>query len=76
MSNFSPERRARFVMFLGLAMLAGLLIFKDTSLLRFDYDTPGAWFVEDGWMHGLAAALILLGAWKWLNAREDGRGRE
>ena len=30
MGKFSPERRARFVMFLGLAMLAGLFIFKDS----------------------------------------------
>ncbi|HEV2816801.1 MAG TPA: hypothetical protein VGW40_06225 [Allosphingosinicella sp.] len=73
MGKFSPERRARFVMFLGLAMLAGLFIFKDSALLRFDYDTPGAWLVEDGWIHALAAALILLGAWKWTNAREDAR---
>ena len=73
MGKWSIERRARFVMFLGLAMLAALLIFKDSELLRFDYDTPGGWLVEDGWVHALAMALILLGAWKWLNANEDKR---
>ena len=71
MGNFSPERRARFVMFLGLAMLASLFILDEQIERWLDYQTD--WIVEDGWMHALASALILLGAWKWMNAREDSR---
>ncbi|HEX8224171.1 MAG TPA: hypothetical protein VF605_10175 [Allosphingosinicella sp.] len=71
MANYSVERRARFVMFLGLAILAGLFIFDDAISAALDYET--GWVVEDGWMHALASALVLLGAWKWLNAREDTR---
>ena len=71
MGNYSIERRARFVMFLGLAMMAGLFIFGE----EIDYSLDGNvdWILSDGWLHGLAAALILMGAWKWLNAREDKR---
>lgn len=71
MGNYSMERRARFVMFLGLAMLAVLFIFGKEIEQSLDYQSD--WILEDGWMHGLASALILLGAWKWLNANEDAR---
>lgn len=71
MGKFWPERRARFVMFLGLALLALLFIFDD----RFDrwLGYGALWIYEDGWMHALGAALALLGAWKWLNAQEEAR---
>jgi hypothetical protein len=72
MGKFSPERRARFVMFLGLGMLAILFIFGNELADNLDYETK--WILEQGWMHALAAALTLLGAWKWLNVREDSQG--
>jgi hypothetical protein len=72
MGNYSIERRARFVMFLGVALLLAFIFFNELIEERLGYD--GRWIIEDGWLHALAAALILLGAWKWLNAREDARG--
>lgn len=69
LGSYSPERRARFVMFLGLTMLAILFIFGNEIGRSLDYKAD--WVLEDGWMHALASALVLLGAWKWLNAHED-----
>jgi uncharacterized membrane protein len=74
LGSYSSERRARFVMFLGLGMLAILFIFGNEIGRSLDYKTD--WVLEDGWMHALASALVLLGAWKWLNAREDREQRE
>lgn len=61
-------------MFLGLAMLAILFIFGNEISRSLDYEAD--WVLEDGWMHALASALVLLGAWKWLNAHEDRAPRE
>ena len=74
MGSFSQERCARFVMFLGLVMLAVMFLFGE----EIDRSLRGsnAWIVEDGWMHALGDALTLLGAWKWLNVREDARNKE
>ena len=71
MGKWSIERRARFVMFVGLAMLAALLNFGDYIKEGMGYDM--LWVFEDGWLHALASALILLGAWTWMNALEDRR---
>ncbi|WP_333606058.1 hypothetical protein [Novosphingobium sp.] len=74
MGNFSMERRARFVMFLGVALLGIFIFFHEMIEDSLGYD--GRWVIENGWLHALAAALILFGAWKWLNAREDSEKRE
>lgn len=67
MNHFSMERRARFVMFLGLALLGTFIFFHEMIENSLGYE--GRWII--GWLHALAGALILFGAWKWLNARED-----
>ena len=57
-------------MFTGLVLMVVFILLGEFigNVLR-DAD----WIYEDGWLHALAAALILMGAWKWLNAREDCR---
>lgn len=74
MESYSDERRARFVMFLGIGMLAIFIFLGEVIEDSLGYRSR--WLIEDGWLHGLAALLILLGAWKWLNAREDLRNKE
>jgi hypothetical protein len=71
MGGYSQERRARFVMFLGLGMLGFWFILGEE--VGDNLDSGTRWIVEDGWMHGLASLLTLLGAWKWLNVLEDSR---
>lgn len=73
MSKFSQERRSRWVMFLGLGILAALQILGNQIGEALDYQR---WLQEDGWMHAFAAILVLIGAWKWCNAREDARNED
>lgn len=67
MSDWASEKRARFVFFVGLGLLALITIDPQDFFGRLDYDIR--WIYDDGWMHLLATALILMGAWKWIDAR-------
>ena len=71
MGDFSQEKRARFVLFLGLGMLAVFMFFHEMISDTLGYE--GEWLIEGGGLHTLAGALILLGAWKWLNVHEERR---
>ena len=69
MNDWTSEKRARFVFFVGLGLLA-LITFIPYDFWRVQsYDVQ--WIYQDGWIHGLAAALILVGAWKWIDARSN-----
>ena len=68
MTYWNNEKRARFVFFVGLGLLALVTINPYEFFDRLDY-REGGWFYSDGWFHILAAALIFIGAWKWLDER-------
>jgi hypothetical protein len=67
MIDWNNEKRSRFVFFVGLALLALFTINPYEFFSRLDYEI--GWVYSDGWLHMLAAALILIGAWKWLDER-------
>jgi hypothetical protein len=74
MGNFSIERRGRFVMFLGLAMLAIFTLFgamiEDALRLQSRLAHNGRNVAQP--RSGTRVARRL----KWLNAREDARSDE
>ena len=69
MSNWDAEKRARFLFFVGLSLLALISIIPYDFWREQSYDVM--WIYQDGWIHGLAVLLILFGAWKWIDARSS-----
>jgi hypothetical protein len=66
MGKFSREQRARFVMFLGIAILAITIIFAEPLTDALGYNDR--WIMRDGILPALGAILLLVGAWKWMDA--------
>ncbi len=56
MGDFSQEKRARFVLFLGVAMLTAFIFFHE--MIADNVGRDGEWLIEGGGLHFLAGALI------------------